>query len=259
MSVKGRPSSVLLTILAAGAASKLTSEELTSDDSGLLYLLREINQRLERSPVVPNPVDKGEDLTARLTTDEINLLKERLLELGDIAHAATAAQTTAEAAAHWGDAFEHLFPLPDVEPEVLTKSAAGLPQVIAPDVRVVAHSPLGYRKEGFNEIGPIPKGLDIDFRVTNAGLFPAGVQFDWTVRNTGNEAGQLNDLGHRKNLDGLSAHERSAYNGTHFMDCVARLNGRIIALRRVPVVISGVALAPRAKPMMRQFRISGRR
>ena len=45
------------------------------------------------------------------------------------------------------------------------------------------------------------------------------------VRNEGREAENTNDLGHVAG-QGLTAHERSAYRGRHYMDCVVKVGGR---------------------------------
>jgi hypothetical protein len=43
----------------------------------------------------------------------------------------------------------------------------------------------------------------------------------------------------------ISATERSAYKGTHYMDCIIKLHGQVIGYKRVPVKISGVPVARR--------------
>lgn len=66
------------------------------------------------------------------------------------------------------------------------------------------------------------------------------------VRNEGDEAEDIDDLGHKAG-QGLEADERSAYNGTHFMDCTAVAGGQIIGVRRVFVQHSFI-LRAEAKP-----------
>jgi hypothetical protein len=87
---------------------------------------------------------------------------------------------------------------------------------------------------------------------------PYGTQFYWTVRNEGDETEDVNDLGHKGGI-GLRADERSAYKGSHFMDCKAVLDGRVLGLRRVPVKITGVPLQKRQPNRVGLFKLLGRR
>ena len=81
------------------------------------------------------------------------------------------------------------------------------------------------------------------------------------------EAENTNDLGHRAGM-GLTAEERSAYKGTHYMDCVVKY-GRsrrgcrrvvlVIGIRRVLVTISGM-YAPKRNPRRPDYvKLRGRR
>ena len=79
------------------------------------------------------------------------------------------------------------------------------------------------------------------------------------VRNEGREAENTNDLGHIAGR-GLTAEERSAYRGTHYMDCVVKVAGQTVAMRRVPVTITGQVM-PRRNPLLRPewVKLRGRR
>jgi hypothetical protein len=87
----------------------------------------------------------------------------------------------------------------------------------------------------------------------------ADSQILWMVRNKGREAENINDLGHVAGR-GLAAHERSAYRGTHHMDCVVKVAGKTVAMRRVPVTITGQVM-PRRNPLLRPewVKLRGRR
>ena len=79
------------------------------------------------------------------------------------------------------------------------------------------------------------------------------------MRNEGDEAEEVNDLGHLAG-EGPASNERSAYNGTHYMDCTAICGEVIIGIRRVKVTVSGepaVRRSPVKKPSYVQIR--GRR
>lgn len=79
------------------------------------------------------------------------------------------------------------------------------------------------------------------------------------VRNDGEEAEGVNDLGHVAGR-GLTATETSAYRGTHYMDCVVKQFGRVLGRRRMAVEIQGMAL-PRRNPAKRPawVKLRGRR
>lgn len=109
-----------------------------------------------------------------------------------------------------------------------------------------------------NEIGPIPKDCDIRFVLVNASSLPAGAILDWTVRNQGQEAEDLNDLGHRSGNE-TEVKENSAYRGTHYMDLAVRLAGAIIGRRRVPVKVTNMILPLRNPPRPDWVKLRGRR
>ena len=257
-----RPSSTLLTVLIAEAIDRLSQNDLTSDDDALASLLEKIVDRLEWDRRVPNPVTNDyEDLAASLSDDAFDAFLEKLREFRDTANAALECADVVSAADKWSDAFEHFFPMPD-EKE-LKEASAGvgrLPvRLINPEVHVRATAGHNMERTGMNKIGPIPKDCSINFRITNPEVIPVNAIVQWMVRNEGDEAEDINDLGHRAG-QGLTATERSAYKGIHYMDCVVRQHGGIVGMRRIPVVISGT-FKPRNNPARRPYytRIGGRR
>lgn len=258
---EGRPSSLLLTVLAAEAARDLEEELPAAEDEALAKVLQKITERLNNSRKVENPADTehGEDLTARLTDDEWRAFTQKLGYFSDRAAEAIEDDDTLVACSRWSVEFEHLFPLPD-ENE-LDDRAANLPIVVTqPEVRVhaVSRDNPNLRYTGVNTIGPIAKNCSITFEVTNAWQMPAGTTFYWMVRNEGEEAEDVNDLGHKAGT-GLRAEEHSAYSGKHFMDCTAVAGDRIVGLRRVPVTIRGLAAPKRNPPRPAYVKIRGRR
>lgn len=152
--------------------------------------------------------------------------------------------------------------MPQVK-EALAKDARNLPvHFTIPEIKVTAvsrtNSAAG-RFTGVNQIGPIPKNCDITFEVMNAHALPATAQIVWMVRNERREAENINDLGHNAGA-GTVAKEHFAYRGTHYMDCVVKVAGRTVAMRRVPVTISGQSM-PRRNPVLRPewVKLRGRR
>lgn len=86
----------------------------------------------------------------------------------------------------------------------------------------------------------MPKDCSLHFSVTNPEAIPPDATIEWMVRNEGDEAERINDLGHyvgRGIQRPLSASAPTAYRGTHYMDCIIRRWGQIIGGRRVPVTV----------------------
>jgi cyclic GMP-AMP synthase DncV-like protein/adenylyl/guanylyl cyclase-like protein with sensor domain len=257
----GRPSSTLLTVLVAEAAKALGTSISGADDDTLREILEKIVDRLEADREVSNPVKKSENL-ACLSHAEMTTFIRHLKIFLDVAKRATEKDTELAAADIWQDAFEYLFPMPEVT-EVVTEAAKRLPVPLAmPEVKVTAVSrdnPATGRFPDTNRIGPIPKNCDIHFEIGNAHALPSNSTVVWMVRNEGGEAENINDLGHYAGT-GLSAKEHSSYKGTHYMDCVVKVGGQTVAMRRVPVTISGIEM-PRRNPASRPqwIKLRGRR
>ncbi len=259
----GRPSSILLTVLAAEAVARLKDDDIAADDDALLATVEEIARRVRKGSFVRNPVNPSENLN-RLDKSEWEAFIIGIDALLGIAQDACIAETQLEAADLWTKAFEHFFPMPEAEDARLdeVRSKAQLPAVVhIPDVLVSAVSKTNKNLtfKGTNGIGPIPKGCEITFRVAEPWKLPPGASVSWAVRNEGAEAEGKNDLGHSGSHD-YTAVENSAYVGTHYMDCILRQSGRAIGIRRVPVTISGTYAPPR-NPLRRPAytRLNGRR
>ena len=243
-----RPSSILLTVLAAQAYLTVNPDELSGDDEFLREVADAILSRLRRSSVVSNPVNGDENLN-RLTKEQSDNLIDELRTVVTTAERALAMPTKVQTADIWSEVFHHFFPIPPEEEVLAEMSKAITPVQFEPEVEVTATAPSGAPRtfRELNSIGPIPKGCVIDFALMNGRLLPPGAAVTWTVRNAGREAEQENDLGHPVG-DGLTAREHSAYTGQHFMDVSVRRNGVLIGRRRVPVTIYGVGLPPRNPP-----------
>lgn len=254
------PSSVLLTVLVANAVIDGGKAVRGPEDEAFAEVIRAVRETVLSGQGVRNPVDNSEDLAARMDSRSWRTFVDALGTLHELALTAVQCETDVAACATWAGAFEHLFPLPDAES--ITEEARRLPALRAvPEISVRAQSPdnPAFVYSGTNEIGPIRKNCDITFDVTNASQLPVGTRFEWTVRNAGAEAENINDLGHRAE-SGPRASERSAYNGTHYMDCVALVGNRIVGVRRAKVIIRGEP-APRRNPAKkpRYVALRGRR
>jgi hypothetical protein len=257
---KARPSSILLTVLVAEAVDALPASALVEDDDGIAAVLHAIVERLERNRTVRNPVNRDEVLSSRLSSADYDQFIAQLKDFRRIALDALRCPDALTAADKWAEAFAHFFPAPDEGDVVVAESTALVPIKFEPEIRVRAvgknNPALSWTKMNF--MGPIPKDCDIWFDLINASLLPPGAEVRWMVRNEGQEAEYVNDLGHRVAEGATTKYERSAYKGTHFMDCTVIHLGRVIGFRRVPVIITG-ASAPLRNPTARPAYVSAGR
>lgn len=255
-----RPASVLLTVLVAQAVSDDLDENLPGpEDEALDVVLRKVYETVSAIQDVRNPVDPEENLAGRMSAGQWDMFVDQLRQFSEVAAEAVEADDEISACMLWSGSFEYLFPLPDVQP--MREEAMQLPALrTLPEVQVnaVSKDNKNLRYSGLNEIGPVPKDCSISFRVSNAGRMPYGTQFYWMVRNEGDEAEDINDLGHKAG-QGIEASECSAYNGTHYMDCTALAGGQIVGVRRVPVRIQSFVAPKRNPPKPAWTTIKGRR
>ncbi len=249
-----RPSSILLTVLAAEALQGYHIAGVADDDL-LERAAIIVKRRLEQDHAVPNPVN-GEENLNRLDDDATRAFIDRLADLESIASRARLSGDKSAAAEIWAEAFQQFFPMPEDNDEF----AKAEPQYNAvaiywfdPQVEVLAVSKLNDNRQwrGLNELPPIPKDCEITFTLTNRAQLPVGAHVRWIVRNRGEEAGRLNDLGHIAGTD-TTVSRHSAYNGDHAMDLTVYLGNQVIGRRRVWVKIRGVAMPPR-NPKRRQY------
>lgn len=239
------PSSMLLTVLVADAYKILTEDLLDGDDQSLRSVCTKIYERLNNDSEVRNPVNAGENLN-RMSEEESKVVCEKLSTFIEIADKALAAATECTSASIWAEAFHHFFPVPAADSNL--QSRALVPVQFIPDVLVKAIPRENQHRtyEGANRVGPIPRNCDISFKLRNAHMLPRGVVVQWIVRNEGEEAEYINDLGHLAGTDPEHAKENSAYKGTHYMDVVvSQPFGEVLGFRRIPVEISGAFMPPR--------------
>lgn len=251
------PSSVLLTVLVTDACLELGDDLPSPEDEAFEQIVAVVRDAISIGQDVRNPVDPSENLAARMSGASWNAFEDALATLGRIALDAIECGSEVDACSIWTLAFDHLFPLP--EEHCLLDEVRNLPALRSiPEVSVSAKSRDNptFNYQGTNRIGPIRKNCSIDFRVTNAGMMPPGTRYTWVVRNEGDEAEEVNDLGHLAG-QGPAAEERSAYNGTHYMDCTAICGETVVGIRRVKVTIRGEP-APRRNPIKKPFYVGVR-
>jgi hypothetical protein len=251
-SAAARPSSILLTVLAAESFEKhLLSRAVGLDDEdALITIIQDLHERLFGDRVVPNPIDDSEDLN-RIPDEYWNVFLTNLQALRNAAENAEAEQDEAAAALAWSEFFSFLMPLPPAQEVEVVEEDSGRAIMVLPEIEIqvfdrATKKPIGkYR----NEIPSVTKDCDLTFKIVNPHVIPEYASVEWTVRNDGEESDYIGDLGHRRmGIRMLEADEHTAYAGLHFMDCVVRLNGQIYAVRRVPVTVKDINYPARNPP-----------
>jgi hypothetical protein len=240
------PSSILITVLVAEIYIQLSESELNGDDLALKNIAEKIYERLSNSLVVRNPVDETENLN-RLSEEENTIFLNKLNELITKANEALSSDSEITSVSAWSEIFLHLFPAPIID-QSKTNNKAIIAVQFEPRVHITATPVKNANKiyQGINSIGPIPRDCNLKFHLTNAESLPANAKVQWMVRNEGEEAEYVNDLGHIAGNDNFARHEHSAYKGTHFMDIIVTQPFRgVIGFQRIPVTISGMFMPPR--------------
>jgi hypothetical protein len=252
-----RPSSIMLTVLITQAYQGMFLDRLVgvADDDALIAVIKTVHERLFGHRAVPNPIDTREDLNRMNGADWEGFLP-RLEALRNVAQRAAEAEDEATAALIWAEAFSFLMPLPEVAEVEMVEQSSGravmqLPEI---DIMVYARDKSGPGGRRFietlrNEVPSVTRNCELVFKIVNPHVVPEYAMVEWTVRNEGDEADKVSDLGHRTvGMRLLENDERTAYSGRHFMDCVIRLNRTVYAVRRVPVTIRDIDRPARNPP-----------
>ncbi len=248
---ESRPSSIVLTVLAAEAFSEEgIADSGLDDEDALIAVIRHIYNRLCESPDVSNPVDKTENLN-RIPDEHWSKFIETLEILYGAAQKAEESEDEAGAALAWSEAFSFLMPLPEADGVEFVDAASGRSLMMLPNIRVdvFVRNPKRHLATYTNEVPSVAKKCDLKFSITNQHVIPPYATIEWTVRNAGQEAEIIGDLGHTRIIAmGFEAEEKTEYFGKHYMDCVVRLNGSVIAVRRIPVSIRATEYPVRNPP-----------
>ena len=232
-----RPSSIVLTVLVAEAfADGGLADRNLDDEDALIAAIRSIDARLGASSRVRNPVDITENLN-RIPEKNWPKFIETLGLLRDAANKAADSDDESGAALAWSEALSFLMPLPEAD-EVEVVDSSGRALMVLPNIQieVYARNPKRHIATHMNEVPAVSKNCDLKFKITNPHVVPQYATIEWTVRNDGQEADAVGDLGHTRVIAmGFEAERSTSYFGKHYMDCVIRLNGSVVAVRRVPV------------------------
>lgn len=248
-----QPSSIMLTVLVANAYVIQNHMMPSADDDGFTLIVNKVLSKLNTSSAVPNPANSSEDLN-RLSDEGFQNFINELTELKSISIAAGKTNSRFYASHIWEKAFGHFFPI-DAE----SYADENLPARIAPEIEVdVLEDRYGspFITCTKNAVSSVPKNCWLNFRITNPENMPLGCTVEWTVRNSGKEAMNTNDMGHKAIGQSMFEHqERTAYHGTHYMDCsVYNLSGELYSFRRIPVSILNKTLKQIRQPVRQNYR-----
>ncbi len=243
---EARPSSVMLSVLVADSYCGFMRQlgrffERDADDDALREVVRDVHERLLSNSEVINPIDENENLN-RIPANQWDAFLSRWQALRDAAEASQAEEDEVSAALAWSQVFSFLMPLPEAE-EVEVVNPAGRALMVLPEVRidVYARKPRRHMAHHMNGVPGVARESDLVFTITNPHVVPDMATVEWTVRNDGQESELIGDLGHRwSGARMFSVEEKTAYVGTHHMDCVIRVHGVVYAMRRVPVTVRDV-------------------
>lgn len=242
-----RPSSIFLTVLVTQAYPNIGLALLlgVADDDALISIIRTMHGRLNRNRRVQNPATKAEEDINRMSDEAWSAFLSRLDALLDIAERAAEAADDGAAALIWTEAFSFLMPLPEVDEVELVDEQTSRALMQLPNIDIAVYTGSGQQRRfvanHHNQVAGVAKGCTLVFTIANPHVVPAFATVEWTVRNKGLEADESSDLGHRRvGMRMLQAEERTRYLGTHYMDCIVRVNGQVYAARRVSVTVRDV-------------------
>lgn len=249
------PSSILLTVLATESWLSLNHDKISGDDECLHLIVERILERLRKNKIIPNPVDKKENLN-RLDETDFALFLRALEYFLSKSKEAVSSDNEYVAAILWSEIFQHFFPMPH---DLNIDEVVSLPAVVPPEVGIdVTVEKTGRRVGSYkNNLPNLYKGCLLNFRITNPETISTDADVEWVVRNDGKEAEGTNDLGHHSRaVYQLTAEERTRYHGDHVMDCIVRQNGKIVSARRILVHIqrSWFPTRNQARPAWVKFR-----
>lgn len=261
-----RPTSIFLTVLATDAYSDIGFALLfgIADDDALIAIIKTIHDRLNRDRSVQNPATKDNEDLNRINVEAWAAFLPRLDALLDIALRADVADSEPAAALIWTEAFSFLMPLPEVDEFDVLDEQTSRALMQLPDIDIAVYAGSGEQRRFVanhrNQVAGVAKGCTLVFTIANPHILPQFATVEWTVRNKGPEADAISDLGHRRMGMGLlQAEERTHYLGTHYMDCIVRVNGQVYAARRVPVTIRDVQHHVHAPPRPSYTRLNMKR
>lgn len=208
------------------------------DEDAFVSTFMKINEKLQSNFSVKSPINNDDILN--LSGEQIDVAKERFNALSKLCQYIKNHHQIENYLA-WNGVFEHMFP-PCIENIHSDEIKRYLPAL---------SNPPKIRAKQFDKSNKIIentidkavtafKNENLYFSVANKQDYLSDCEVRWTVRNQGEEAGRINDLGHAQfKTTNDEIHETCVYNGIHYVDCLVLKNGEIFGFNTLKVHING--------------------
>ncbi|HAU0606123.1 TPA: hypothetical protein JBH38_15205 [Legionella pneumophila] len=150
----------------------------------------------------------------------------------------------------WSGLFEHLFP-----PVFNRFTEINALQSIIPEIQIRLQTNSNKSIIINNNQVQAYKGDRLFFYILNKNLFPQSATIIWRVKNQGDEAEKIYDLGHEciKKIN-ETQEENCRYRGTHFVECIVKNQGALFAVAFIEVKIKETTRPVRNPPKRTYFK-----
>lgn len=215
-------------------------ENANGDDEIFSLTVNSINNFFNGSDKVLHPIT-GDDLL-NFDSDQMAVLRGRLAALVHDSASAVNNTNLFLSVITWTKCFQHCFP-PLQEIEIPNDvQVTGLPATTIP-VQIVAE--LWSKSNGKLKLSSkvtadflAYQNDEVDFYIGNPSQYPGDSQVVWLVRNQGEEAEHVHDLGHSFLLTlNERQHEHCEYDGSHYMECYVMKNNVVLGVGTIKVSI----------------------
>jgi len=212
------------------------------EDESFIYTAMSICDELESTLIVRNPTN---NLNVLIMSDEDEVFAHSQLdELKRVCADCIGADEVTKGL-RFSILFEHYFPSVSLSSET---ESAGVPALTyVPEVSVCRYNKDGEHIETvLTDKITVNKGDSLTFTICNQGSFNPYSMAQWTVRNTGHQANDANDIGHSVIGKINESHKReTAYTGPHIMECLIQHNGAIQGVKAIRVDVKPARLVKR--------------
>lgn len=241
--------SVALTILVASNFA-----EFDDDDDAFVNTAIAVCDHILANSSVQNPCGEGDLLN--LEQNDLGILRSRLSILKRVCEFASGSSDSMEQFVLWSTTFEHLFPAyHDLDKDASEKT--GLPAITTPPQIRVRHLDKNGKilSNQVQDSITAHKGESLYFSIENVADYPIDSIVKWFVKNKGQEAVRINDLGHIWNASlNDESPEGCEYNGIHYKECLIVDDKSIKGLSSVKVIIRGFPRPRRNSPRNTYFK-----
>ena len=226
---------------------------IDGDDDALIDLVVEISSYIDEHDFLISPVGSS-DLFG-FNIDEYSNIRLKLEAFRKTCEHVSKSDDSFMQYVLWNTIFEHMFPS-FVDHISYVSDKTNLPAItIQPKIRVRHMDKLKMVQS--NTTAAMVSAYKADklyFSIDNANEYSPSSAVYWTVRNQGEEAKRINDLGHKANQTiNEERYENCSYSGTHYMDCIIVDKGKILGVGSTIVNVKSFSRPMRNPPRKRYF------